>query len=452
MRRSARRTPRSRCRARSLARAAPIPPASICPTSSALRALARRAADQRRDAHGVRRRLARSRATARRRGAQSGRSCATSSATCSWRERRRRRARCSPLQRAAHRAGRRRRPPTRADALLRAADALEARMPVLIGLIVREAGKTLANAIAEVREAVDFLRYYAGEARQPFERRAHRAARAGGLHQPVEFSAGDLHRPGRGGAGGGQCRAGQAGRGDAARSPPRRCGCCTRRAFRRMRCSCCPATGDVGAALVGDARVQGVMFTGSTAVARLIQRQLAERLSPGGRPMPLIAETGGQNAMIVDSSALAEQVVGDVLASAFDSRRPALFGAAHALPAGGHRRPHAGDAEGRDARAQRSAILTALATDVGPVITAEARDAHRGRTSRRCAAAATRSTALPLPAAAAARHLRGADADRDRRHRRCRARSVRAGAACAALQARGAATRSSTRSTPPATA
>jgi RHH-type proline utilization regulon transcriptional repressor/proline dehydrogenase/delta 1-pyrroline-5-carboxylate dehydrogenase len=61
------------------------------------------------------------------------------------------------------------------------------------------------------------------------------------------------------------------------------------------------------------------MFTGSTEVARLIQRQLAERCEPGWTPIPLIAETGGQNAMIVDSSALAEQVVGDVIASAFDS-------------------------------------------------------------------------------------------------------------------------------------
>jgi RHH-type proline utilization regulon transcriptional repressor/proline dehydrogenase/delta 1-pyrroline-5-carboxylate dehydrogenase len=61
------------------------------------------------------------------------------------------------------------------------------------------------------------------------------------------------------------------------------------------------------------------MFTGSTEVARLIQKQLATRLSPQGRPIPLIAETGGQNAMIVDSSALAEQVVADVIASAFDS-------------------------------------------------------------------------------------------------------------------------------------
>lgn len=75
----------------------------------------------------------------------------------------------------------------------------------------------------------------------------------------------------------------------------------------------------MGAALTSDERVRGVMFTGSTEVATLLQRNIASRLDPQGRPTPLIAETGGMNAMIVDSSALTEQVVIDVLASAFDS-------------------------------------------------------------------------------------------------------------------------------------
>ncbi|WP_342247434.1 L-glutamate gamma-semialdehyde dehydrogenase, partial [Pseudomonas sp. OTU5201] len=75
----------------------------------------------------------------------------------------------------------------------------------------------------------------------------------------------------------------------------------------------------VGAALVSDERVKGVMFTGSTEVAGILARNVAGRLDAQGRPIPLIAETGGQNAMIVDSSALAEQVVTDVIASAFDS-------------------------------------------------------------------------------------------------------------------------------------
>lgn len=75
----------------------------------------------------------------------------------------------------------------------------------------------------------------------------------------------------------------------------------------------------VGAQLTSDERVRGVMFTGSTEVATLLQRNIATRLDAQGRPIPLIAETGGMNAMIVDSSALTEQVVVDVLASAFDS-------------------------------------------------------------------------------------------------------------------------------------
>ena len=80
-----------------------------------------------------------------------------------------------------------------------------------------------------------------------------------------------------------------------------------------------PGDGAVGAALTANPHVAGVMFTGSTEVARLIAASLAQRLGPDDAPIPLIAETGGQNALIVDSSALAEQVVGDVLSSAFDS-------------------------------------------------------------------------------------------------------------------------------------
>jgi RHH-type proline utilization regulon transcriptional repressor/proline dehydrogenase/delta 1-pyrroline-5-carboxylate dehydrogenase len=80
-----------------------------------------------------------------------------------------------------------------------------------------------------------------------------------------------------------------------------------------------PGDGAVGAALVADPRVSGVLFTGSTEVARLLQRALVGRVGPMGHAVPLVAETGGQNAMVVDSSALPEQVVQDVLTSAFDS-------------------------------------------------------------------------------------------------------------------------------------
>ena len=81
-----------------------------------------------------------------------------------------------------------------------------------------------------------------------------------------------------------------------------------------------PGRGEtVGAQLSQDDRIQGIMFTGSTEVAKILQKTVAKRLSPNGQPIPLIAETGGQNAMIVDSSALTEQVVLDVVSSAFDS-------------------------------------------------------------------------------------------------------------------------------------
>jgi RHH-type proline utilization regulon transcriptional repressor/proline dehydrogenase/delta 1-pyrroline-5-carboxylate dehydrogenase len=97
-----------------------------------------------------------------------------------------------------------------------------------------------------------------------------------------------------------------------------------------MSCTCCPATGPtVGAPLVRDRRVAGVAFTGSTEVARKINQQLANREGP---IVPLIAETGGQNAMIVDSTALPEQVVRDVVMSAFQCRAT-LLGAARAVRA-----------------------------------------------------------------------------------------------------------------------
>ena len=94
--------------------------------------------------------------------------------------------------------------------LERGADLLEHSMERLCELIVREAGRTMPNAISEVREAADFCRYYAAQARalEP----GPRAAWARGLHQPVELSAGDFHRPDRGGACGGKSGARQAGR------------------------------------------------------------------------------------------------------------------------------------------------------------------------------------------------------------------------------------------------
>ncbi|MBS9476109.1 trifunctional transcriptional regulator/proline dehydrogenase/L-glutamate gamma-semialdehyde dehydrogenase [Ancylobacter radicis] len=209
-------------------------------------------------------------------------------------------------------------PAERAACLMRAAEIMEARLPALIGLIVREAGKSFANAIGEVREAVDFLRYYGAEVRERFAAETHRPLGPVVCISPWNFPLAIFT---------GQVAAALAAGNAVVAKPAEETPLIAAAAVEILREAGVPAgavqlvpgAGDIGAALVGDARTRGVMFTGSTDVARLIQRQLAERLSPEGRTIPLIAETGGQNAMIVDSSALAEQVVADVLASAFDS-------------------------------------------------------------------------------------------------------------------------------------
>jgi RHH-type proline utilization regulon transcriptional repressor/proline dehydrogenase/delta 1-pyrroline-5-carboxylate dehydrogenase len=209
-------------------------------------------------------------------------------------------------------------PADRAADLLRAADLMEQRMPSLMGLIVREAGKSLPNAIAEVREAVDFLRYYANEIRDHFSNDTHRPLGPVVCISPWNFPLAIFT---------GQVAAALAAGNTVLAKPAEETPLIAMAAVQILHEAGVPAgavqllpgAGEVGAALVGDARIRGVMFTGSTEVARLIQQQLAQRLNPDGRPVPLIAETGGQNAMIVDSSALPEQVVGDVINSAFDS-------------------------------------------------------------------------------------------------------------------------------------
>ena len=204
----------------------------------------------------------------------------------------------------------------RAACLARAADLLEARMPLLLGLIVREAGKTLPNALGEVREAVDFLHYYGTEAAHSLG--GSRPLGPVACISPWNFPLAIFM---------GQVAAALAAGNTVLAKPAEETPLIAAEAVRLLHeagipeavVQLVPGDGDVGAALVADARVQGVVFTGSTAVARGIQRQLAGRLTTGCLPVPLIAETGGQNAMVVDSSALTEQVVGDVIASAFDS-------------------------------------------------------------------------------------------------------------------------------------
>ena len=196
---------------------------------------------------------------------------------------------------------------------------MEAEIQPLMGLLAREAGKTFANAIAEVREAVDFLRYYAVQARNDFSNDAHRPLGPVVCISPWNFPLAIFS---------GQVAAALAAGNPVLAKPAEQTPLVAAQAVRILLeagipegvVQLLPGRGEtVGARLVGDDRVKGVMFTGSTEVARLLQRNIAGRLDAQGRPIPLIAETGGQNAMIVDSSALTEQVVIDVVSSAFDS-------------------------------------------------------------------------------------------------------------------------------------
>ena len=210
-------------------------------------------------------------------------------------------------------------PSDRAAALLRAADAMQARLPAFCSLLVREAGKTWPNAVAEVREAIDFLRYYAAQVRQDFDNATHAALGPVVCISPWNFPLAIFT---------GQVAAALAAGNPVLAKPAEQTPLVAAEAVRllwaagvpRAALQLLPGRGEtVGAALVDDPRVQGVVFTGSTEVARLLQRSLARRLGAHGQPVPLIAETGGQNAMLVDSSALAEQAVQDIVASAFDS-------------------------------------------------------------------------------------------------------------------------------------
>lgn len=210
-------------------------------------------------------------------------------------------------------------PAERAAVLERAADLMESELQPLMGLLVRESGKTFANAIAEVREAVDFLRYYATQARNHFANESHRPLGPVVCISPWNFPLAIFS---------GQVCAALAAGNTVLAKPAEQTPLIAAQAVRILREAGVPAGAvqllpgrgeTVGAALIADERVRGVMFTGSTEVAGIISRNLAGRLDAQGRTIPLIAETGGQNAMIVDSSALTEQVVMDVISSAFDS-------------------------------------------------------------------------------------------------------------------------------------
>jgi len=262
-------------------------------------------------------------------------------------------------------------PAERAAIMERAADLMQARMETLMGIVMREAGKSAANAIAEVREAIDFLRYYAQQARDVLG-----AAQTplgpvvciSPWNFPLAIFTGQI------------CAALVAGNpvlAKPAEETPLIAAAAVdilhEAGVPRTALQLLPGDGRIGVVLVAAPQACGVMFTGSTEVARSIQQQLAQRLSASGKPIPLIAETGGQNAMIVDSSALAEQVVGDVLVSAFDSAgqrcsalrvlclQEDIVDRVLAMLKGAMAELNVGNTE-------------RLNVDIGPVITAEAKD------------------------------------------------------------------------------
>lgn len=201
----------------------------------------------------------------------------------------------------------------RAAILRKAADLFEAHSTEFFALLSREAGKSLPDAISELREAVDFLRYYANEA----ERHGARAPRGvfaciSPWNFPLAIFAG-------------QIAAGLAAGNGVVAKPAETTPLIAARAIALLHKAGVPKTvlklaigqgAVVGAALTAHPKIKGVCFTGSTATAQIIHRNMADHLSPDAA---LIAETGGLNAMIVDSTALPEQAVRDIVASAFQS-------------------------------------------------------------------------------------------------------------------------------------
>jgi RHH-type proline utilization regulon transcriptional repressor/proline dehydrogenase/delta 1-pyrroline-5-carboxylate dehydrogenase len=284
----------------------------------------------------------------------------------------------------------------RAAILRRAADAMLAQTPALCAVLVKEAFKTWGDAVAEVREAVDFLRYYADEAQrimQPIAMPQVPGAPAGTAQWAygVTGETNTLRLTARGvwvcispwnfplAIFAGQVAAALATGNTVLAKPAEQTPGIARMAVDLLHAAGVPqdalqllhgAGETVGAALVAQPSVAGVVFTGSTQVAKIIQRALAAKDGP---IVPLIAETGGINAMVVDSTALPEQVVDAVVMSAFRSagqRCSALrLLCVHAAIA-----DHVIAMIQGAAKELVSGDPAALATDVGPVIDSEAFD------------------------------------------------------------------------------
>jgi RHH-type transcriptional regulator, proline utilization regulon repressor / proline dehydrogenase / delta 1-pyrroline-5-carboxylate dehydrogenase len=271
----------------------------------------------------------------------------------------------------------------RATMLRRAADAMEQQMPRLCALLVKEAFKTWGDCVSEVREAVDFLRYYAVEA----ERIMHPVALPGPTGESNE-----LRLTARGpwvcispwnfplAIFAGQVAAALATGNTVLAKPAEQTPAIAQEAVRLLHEAGVPQDAlqllhgpgeTIGAGLVAHPQIAGVVFTGSTQVAKIIQRALAAKDGP---IVPLIAETGGINAMVVDSTALPEQVADAVVQSAFRSAGQRCS-ALRLLCV------HEGIADALIEMVQGAARELAtgdpalLATDVGPVIDGEAYEA-----------------------------------------------------------------------------
>ena len=231
-------------------------------------------------------------------------------------------------------------------ALERAGDLLEENRDRLMSLLSLEAGKTLDDGIAEIREAVDFCRYYAVQARAKFSdttlmpgptgeenRYGWRGRGVFACISPWNFPLAIFL---------GQVTAALAAGNAVIAKPAEQTPLIAFEAVRLLHRAgvpedCLiylPGDGDVGAALTAHAKIDGVAFTGSTGTARAINRTLAAKDGP---IVPLIAETGGLNAMVVDATALPEQVADDVVMSSFRSAGQRCSAPSHPVPAGGRR-------------------------------------------------------------------------------------------------------------------
>jgi len=278
----------------------------------------------------------------------------------------------------------------RAKALDRAADLIEAERIDLMALIAREAGRTIPDALSEVREAADFCRYYAAEARRllaapaqlpgPTGERNTLALHGRGVFAcispwnfPLAIFTGQIAAA---------LVAGNAVLAKPAEQTPliaaRTVALLHRAGVPTEVLQLLPGDGKVGAALCGDIRTAGVAFTGSVETAWAINRGLAARRAAIA---PLIAETGGQNAMLVDSSALPEQVVDDAITSAFRSAGQRCS----ALRVLFVQDDVADRIVDMIAGAARELVIgdpMDLATDVGPVIDADAKAALEAHVAR----------------------------------------------------------------------